>query len=375
MKKVKKSRKMHSVVWQLPEIYNIGRGVEGRSMIHTREEMRLYTKKVEVDKLMPGDILAHDLYLDHGVLVIPAGIKLTEYHIAKLKNVEEKVVSIDLTKVYVKAIEDSKVLMKKVEEGKPITKKEVVRMLQPILKETRREKNIVRLLIQLQCQDDYTFQHTVNIGIVAGVIAKWMGYTDEEELSKIAVAGTLHDIGKSKVPMQILKKPGPLTSIEFEVMKKHPKLGFDILSRFPSFDDEVKLAVLQHHEREDGRGYPQGLEGDAIHPYAKIIAIADVYHAMTSKRVYRGRISPFLVLDHLHKNLDCLDTEIILVFVKNMLNCLIGTRVALSDGRIGYVTFIDPKAIGYPVIRLEKDHKILDLYEHKDITVEEILIE
>ncbi len=343
-------------------------------MIRTQEEMRIYTKKVEVDKLLPGDILAYDLYLDHGAMVIPAGTMLTVYHITKLKKMEERIVSIDLTKVYVKATQDSKVLMQKATDGKPITKKEVVKMLQPILKETRREKNIVRLLIQLQSQDDYTFQHTVNIGIVAGVIAKWMGYTDEEELAKIAVAGTLHDIGKSKVPMQILKKPGPLTSAEFEVMKKHPKLGFDILDRIPSYEEEIKLAVLQHHEREDGRGYPQGLLGDDIHPYAKIIAVADVYHAMTSKRVYRGRISPFLVLDHLHSNLDRLDTEIILVFVRNMLNCLIGTEVVLSDGRKGQVTFIDPKAIGYPVIRLEENHKIIDLYEHKDITVEEILI-
>ncbi|AOT70868.1 HD-GYP domain-containing protein [Geosporobacter ferrireducens] len=344
-------------------------------MVRSLEEMELYTKKIEVNKLTPGDILAYDLYLDHGAMIIPAGTKLTVNHIVRLKNMEEKIVSIDLTKVYIKSIQDSKVLMKKAMDGKPITKKEVVKMLQPLLKETRREKNIVRLLLQLQSQDDYTFQHTVNIGIVAGVIAKWMGYTDEEELSKITIAGTLHDIGKSKIPMQILKKPGPLTPVEFEVIKKHPRLGYDILNKMPSYEDEIKLAVRQHHEREDGRGYPQGLVGDDIHPYAKIIAVADVYHAMTSKRVYRGRISPFLVLDHLHSNMDRLDTEIILVFVKNMLNCLIGSKVGLSDGRKGHVTFVDPKAIGYPVIRLEGSHKIIDLYEQKDLTVEEILIE
>lgn len=339
------------------------------------EEMRLYTKNVDAYSLVPGDILAYDLYLEQGALVLRSGTVLKRQHIEKLKSMGARLVAIDLTKVYQKTIEDSKILMKKVSDGKSIPPKEVMKILKPILKETHREKNMVRLLNQLQSQDDYTFQHTVNIGVISSVIAQWMGYADEKELSEIAIAGTLHDIGKSMIPSKILKKPGALTDVEYEVMKKHPRLGYEIVERMGCYGDEIKQAILQHHEREDGKGYPQGLLGGEIHPYAKIVAVADVYHAMTSKRVYKSKINPFLVLEHLHRNIDRLNPEIILIFVQNMLNCLVGSRVILNNGKRGCVIFVNKQHIGYPLIRLEETQEMFDLNEHKEITIEEILIE
>ena len=336
-------------------------------------KMDLYKKDVETDRLLPGDIVAQDIYLKSGALVIKAGAVLNDKTIDRLKNMGPRLVTIDLTQVYMDAVEDSKMLMKKAAEGKPVTSEMVESMVQPIMREVRRERNISRLLIQLQSQDDYTFQHTINIGVISMVIAQWIGYKDTDELTRIAMAGTLHDIGKSKIPKEILKKPNSLTAKEFETMKKHPYLGYRILNKTGTYDESIELAVLQHHERDDGKGYPDGLVGNKIHPYAKIIAVADVYHAMTSERVYKDKIDPFAVLDYLLNNIGNLDARIVLTFIDSMLNCLLGCRVVLNNGSTGRIIFVERDFIACPLVKLDNSSTILNLREHRDMRIDEII--
>lgn len=145
-------------------------------------------------------------------------------------------------------------------------------------------------LCQLKTHNEYSFKHAMNVSILAGYIGKLLGYT-HETLKDLIVAGMLHDIGKIFIPLKVLNKPGKLTVNEMETIKKHPLFSYMILKNKSKISNEVKLSVLQHHERLDGEGYPYGLRKNDISVFAKIIAIADVFDAMTNERVYRSPLS------------------------------------------------------------------------------------
>lgn len=145
---------------------------------------------------------------------------------------------------------------------------------------------IVRKLANsLEEKDKYTRNHCERVTKYSLVIAKKMGL-DEEELLGLEFAGLLHDIGKIGIPSEIINKQGRLTSEEYEVVKRHPELGYDMLKSMTFLDSSSKI-LLQHHERIDGKGYPYGLEADEIDKLAKILAVADAYDAMTTVRPYR----------------------------------------------------------------------------------------
>lgn len=335
------------------------------------KDFNIYTKDVDVNLLKPGDVLAHDIRLRNGATLIIANTELNDQLINKLKIIGSKLVTLDITKVYLEAISATKSLFKKAEEGSPIPVEDVKNIVQPIINEFNRTQSIVSLLLQLRSDDEYTFQHTLNIGILSTMIAKWLGYNEAEQL-KIAMAGTLHDIGKSKIPLKILNKPGPLTRDEFEIMKTHSTLSYEILCLDSEYDESIKLGVLQHHERENGKGYPHGLTGPEISPYAKIVIVADIYHAMSSKRVYKDKENPLYVLDQIRKEIDTLDPNIVLTFIKNMIQYLCGCKVALSDGRTGTIITIEEQNLRYPVVKLDNLPCVLDLAKNRDILIIDI---
>ena len=160
--------------------------------------------------------------------------------------------------------------------------------------------------------------------MLAFYIAGWMGYSPEECLT-VAKAGYLHDIGKSKIPSEILHKPGKLTTEEFAEMKTH-LYGYDII-KASTEDEIIAMVALQHHEREDGSGYPHGLRGDEIHPYARITAVADVYSAMTTNRVYQTKQELISVLCELYGlSFGQLNGEATQELIKHMLPNFIGKK-------------------------------------------------
>jgi putative nucleotidyltransferase with HDIG domain len=144
---------------------------------------------------------------------------------------------------------------------------------------------------RLKDYDQYTFTHSVNVSVLSIAIGRRLG-SSVQELNSLGFAGLLHDVGKMKVPEGILNKPGKLTDAEFEIMKGHPSLGYDYLREERGISQEILFAVKYHHEKADGSGYPSGLTDKEIPRFAKIIAIADVYDAITSERVYHKGMVP-----------------------------------------------------------------------------------
>ncbi|WEG16562.1 HD-GYP domain-containing protein [Alkalihalophilus pseudofirmus] len=199
--------------------------------------------------------------------------------------------------------------------------------------------DIQTLMLNMKSHDDYTFRHNIAVAMLAAKLAGWLGYS-KEKVNRIAYCGLLHDIGKTRIPTNILNKENRLTDHEFAVMQHHTTFGYKILQA-QEVGEDVSRAALEHHEREDGSGYPHKKKSDYIHPYAKIIAIVDCFHAMTSDRPYRKALSFYEALIQLQADtFGKLDPKKTLTFIFHIMQSSIGSQVVLSDGRVGMVKFI-----------------------------------
>lgn len=201
--------------------------------------------------------------------------------------------------------------------------------------------------------DEYLYIHSANVAILNGLIAEWLGY-DEVDVKKLVTIGYLHDLGKLKIPKSILDKPAKLTELEFSVVKRHPTHSREILINSGYSDVDVIEAVEQHHERQNGSGYPSGLGAGEICEFAKITAISDVYDAMVAKRPYKRAHSPFEILELFSKNaFSELDMRITKTFLERMPQELVGKAVLLSDGTVGKVVYVNPYNYRYPVVTVD----------------------
>lgn len=229
------------------------------------------------------------------------------------------------------------------------------------------------LMEVLQCMreyDDTIFVHSVSVALVAQTIANRLKLSQETS-RELMLSCILHDIGKLKIPQEILLKPTRLTDAEYEIIKTHPQLGYSLLKN-SGLSTEVLLAILLHHERCDGSGYPSGLSGDKIPLFAKIIAIADVYDAMTAKRSYRKEICPFDVIAMFEeKGYQKYDVNLLLPFLESIAQSYINAEVRLSNSLVGTIVMINSQKLSRPIVNV--DGQFYDLAKHPELTIERIL--
>jgi HD-GYP domain-containing protein (c-di-GMP phosphodiesterase class II) len=178
-----------------------------------------------------------------------------------------------------------------------------------------------------------------------------------------------HDIGKIQIPHEILYKPGKLTNEEFAEVKKHTVYGYEILNN-SNVPEEVAYSALMHHEKMDGSGYPLGRSHDSIGLYAAVVAICDVYEAMTSDRIYRARVSPFEVIRKLEQDeFGALRNEYIYMFIRKIAETFSNNNVLLSDEREGRIILINKNHLAYPLVYCEQTKEFIDLSKNKDISI------
>ncbi|OPH53618.1 HD family phosphohydrolase [Paenibacillus ferrarius] len=188
---------------------------------------------------------------------------------------------------------------------------------------------------------DYIYHKSIMVSLTSYSLAIWHGLP-QKDLMQIALAGLLHDIGTAKVDPAILEKKGRLTEAEMDEIKQHTLIGYQILKNVSGINEGVKLTAVQHHEREDGSGYPLGIKSDQIHLYAKIVAIADIYNAMTNERFHKTAVSPYIVLEQLFtESFGKVDPTLVQVFINKSTQISNGTLVKLSDNRVGEIIFSD----------------------------------
>lgn len=215
------------------------------------------------------------------------------------------------------------------------------------------------MLHNMRQDNDSTYAHSLNVALISRMIGIWLKFSPAE-LDTLTLAGLLHDIGKTQIPDDILNKQSRLTDEEFALVRQHPQFGYDILKRQP-LDTHVKQCALMHHERCDGSGYPMGLTLNEIDDYALIIAIADVYDAMTAARSYREPLCPFQVIAEFEKDgLQKYKPKYILTFLERIATTYQNNRVMLSDGRKAKIVLLNPNRLSKPLVQLE-DGDYLDL--------------
>jgi HD-GYP domain-containing protein (c-di-GMP phosphodiesterase class II) len=199
----------------------------------------------------------------------------------------------------------SKEIMKKLlEDPNPETVRGAKEGLYEIVDSILADDEMATYLVKITDHDLYTYTHSVNVGILSLLLAKrYLGSFGDHDLRELGVGFFLHDLGKIRINPAILNKQGRLTKKERLEVQKHPQDGFDILKEADHVPDESKTIILQHHEREDGSGYPNGLRGDEIHLYARICSLADVYDALTCDRSYHQKLSPFMALKLIKRGL------------------------------------------------------------------------
>lgn len=218
---------------------------------------------------------------------------------------------------------------------------------------------------------DFIYHNGIMVSLTSYNLAKWHGLPTKD-LMPIALGGLLHDIGNAKVDAGILFKPSKLNADEREDMKKHTIIGYNLLKSVPAINDGVRLCALQHHEREDGSGYPLGVRGDKIHLYSKIVAITDVFHAMRTNRYHKTGVSPYLVLEQLlNESFGKLDPALVQTFIHKVTSFHNGTVVKLSDNQVGEIIFSDRSHPTRPWVNV--NGKIINLTIERNLYIQDVI--
>lgn len=362
-------------------------------------------KRILLSEAKEGMELANDVYDHGGRLIVPFGTvldkeiidKMETYQVVVIKVVEQSEID-DLfresvqsenapTSAYFEKIRSSKEFHefnKKfndalddlqvefnniVVNNKDIQLDKMLQMVKQVITTGMTEYNLLEMLNCMRGYDDLTFVHSMNVSLICNIIAHWLHYS-QSDCDLLMSAGLLHDIGKVKIPKAIITKPGKLTDKEYKIVKMHPVLGYEIL-REKSVDIRIKNAALMHHERFCGGGYPRNIKGNEIDEVARIVAVADVYDAMTANRVYREGMSPFDVIEFFEENISMFDPGILMTFLKKTAQAYVSNTVLLSNGEEGKIAMINNNAVGKPVVLV--GNKVIDLSKDKSIKIVKLM--
>ncbi|MBA9085904.1 HD-GYP domain-containing protein (c-di-GMP phosphodiesterase class II) [Fontibacillus solani] len=231
--------------------------------------------------------------------------------------------------------------------------------------------NVLTFVPRNMNEYDYLYHHAILSSLTSYILAQWHGLPKRDWM-QVAFAGLLHDIGNTKIDPQILYTPRPLTESEVEEMRMHTTYGYQQLRKTAAINEGVRLAALQHHEKMDGSGYPFRLTGEKIHIYARIVAIADIFHAMTLNRRYRKAQSPYLVLEQIKlEAFGKLDPNVVQTFVDKVTQFHNGMRVRLSNDKIGEIVFSDRNHPTRPMVSIQGE--IINLMQETQLHIEEVI--
>ncbi|WP_179107279.1 HD-GYP domain-containing protein [Sediminibacillus massiliensis] len=280
--------------------------------------------------------------------------------------------NLSFMELYYHTVKQYKLLFDSWRQGAEVDPLTVSRLLFPLLKKLDEIGLKILSLQRLIPKEDYIYHHPVMTSLLASLLARKCGY--EKEAVQVGIAGFLADCGMAKLDESIIMKKGPLTKKEYEEMKKHPTYSYRMVENISSITKDVKLGILQHHEKLDGTGYPMAVKLERIHPYARILAICDMYDAMTSERMYQERQSPFKVVEEMvYDQFGKYDHRMVEAFVSTLTNFSAGTKVRLSSGEEAEIVFIESKFPTRPMVRLIEKEMIVPLKDEKSLYIEEIL--
>jgi len=330
-----------------------------------------------------GDSLAKTIFDDDGRILLREGVVLTELFLIRIKRLKiysiyisdqyseimiEDVIKPELRQNAIKAIKETFYSFEKYSlysnntnfNEKKFTKEKqayfesIGSIAKDIIDEIISKKNVMINLVDIKSMDNYTYQHSVNVAVISLVLGVQL-QLNQKDLYTLCMGALIHDIGKVLIPKDIVLKPGPLTEEEFETIKQHTTKGYDYLKGCLDISAPARIVALQHHEKMDGHGYPDNIKDKSINRFARIVAIADVYDALTSDRHYRKAMSPNDAVEYILAHGDTqFDYEMVKVFSKAVVPYPPGTLVKLSTGDVGVVTAVFPNYPLRPQVKIIK---------------------
>jgi putative nucleotidyltransferase with HDIG domain len=346
----------------------------------------LKKRLIKIDDCCIGDKVALDVITETGAVIVTEGTVLNEFIINKLRNLGINNIHIysesenldrsniafeNLSKEYSKNVDTVKNIIGDLALGKKLDYGVISNIAEDIKLEMENKDNVIKFLSTFKAYDEYTYNHSLNVAFYSMLLGKWLGLK-EDVITELTKAAVMHDLGKAKIPEEILNKKGQLTQKEFEIMKKHAQYGYEIAKKDTRISLEVLKGILMHHENEDGTGYPLKIKGDKINLFAKIISICDVYDALTQERVYKGRMTPFDAFKIIElEGYTKFDTKILLTFLHNIASYYIGMQVVLSNGREGEIVYITPQNVAYPIVKVGDE--LIDLMNRRDLRIVSLL--
>ncbi|TXK77960.1 HD-GYP domain-containing protein [Paenibacillus sp. N3.4] len=337
---------------------------------------------MSLDRLL-GKKIKNDVTNEKGLVLIPAryvldlnSLELLQQHAIDFTDIilwSDNDVETDSPESLVKeAVHYAQDLFERMKYNKKIPLLEIRNELIPIVQQASEHPDLFQLFEAVKAKDEYTHQHNIGVGVLSTLIGKWLNM-DEVEVALLSVAATLHDVGKVRISTDILNKPGKLTEDEFEEMKLHTVYGYSMLKDTVGLSSRGALVALQHHERANGKGYPLGLTEHQIDPLSRIVAVADVFHAMSSKRPYHEALPFFEVVSRMRSGFfGELDPYIVSVFLENLTRNLLGRRVRLTDGRWGEVVYLNPHDDTHPMVKV--DQSFVDLSKDLHVHIQDIIL-
>jgi len=343
-------------------------------------------EEIPITECIEGDILACNVCNKNGVplvvkdsvindyikgRLIDLGIESVTIYTGTENAVSSRAAQSEFNRSYRDMVRQTRQVLHELASGKPLDYHKISCISGRIHQEINNNAYIIRCLAEVRDVDQYTYSHCVNVAFYAMLAAKWLKLSDTE--IQIAIqSGLLHDIGKAKVPNEILCKKALLTKEEFDVMKKHTIFGYEMVKDIDEIDMDIKNAILLHHERIDGSGYPFQANMDATNLYSRIIAVADVFDAMTSERVYKKRSTPFEAFEMFSTTGSIMfDPKIIRTFINNLSAYLTGVEVLLNNGEVGEIVYIPLQNPAFPVVKASSEY--LDLSRDMNIRIVEMI--
>jgi len=367
--------------FSLKILFNIENFISSLNCLYL--ECDVIMRLIPIEFAKPGNYLAKTIYDNDGRILLREGVVLTEVFLTRIIGLQiysiyisdgysniiiDDVIKPELRQNAIKAIKETFYSFekynlysnntnfneKKFAKEKKAYFESIGSLSKNIIDEIISKKNIMINLVDIKSMDNYTYQHSVNVAIISLVLGVQL-QLNQNELYTLCMGALIHDIGKVLIPKEIILKPGPLTDEEFNIVKQHTTKGYDYLKGCLDISAPARIVALQHHEKMNGGGYPDNIKNKSINRFARIVAIADVYDALTSDRPYRKAMSPNDALEYLLSHCDAqFDYEMVKAFSKAVVPYPPGTLVKLSTGDIGVVTAVFPDFALRPQVKIIK---------------------
>ncbi|AIQ70678.1 HD-GYP domain-containing protein [Paenibacillus graminis] len=348
--------------------------------------MRIHIKKLKI-----GDVLKNDIFNRQGLHVLAKktkirleDIELLNKHSIKFVDVEGNVEDRIAREVfngterplrvkpnYDKSLREYQAFFLEAVISGEFDRSKMEWTLMPLLEQLDEQKDVLTLLFSFQKEDETIYNHSLQVGLLSYYIAEWLGYPKSERF-EISKAGYLHDIGKSRVRLSIRNRVGQLNDEEEKELQKHTAAGYQIICKSLK-DNTTALVALQHHEREDGTGYPLGLQKDKIHPYAQIVAVANEFISKTFVSAEQPRRNFSIVLQEIYElGFGKLNEKPVQALIHNILPNMIGKKVLLSNGDIGEIILNNPMDFFRPLVKVKE--AFIDLSKERSLNIQEIIV-